>query len=192
LSTDGNQRGARRHLSSPSKVQPVFDAIVKSSLAIVQWTLQCALVDGELIHRVAAHNFSPEALEAIGLVFPARPTRAIAVGRAIVTSAVVHNPDVEIDPEHQILAVPRAVGWRSALLVPMLREGAPVGVIGIARADYSLMPHSSWPGMVMLRSPDRRRPARCVPPRSHAKLARASPASRDVALRVPRAHRRSH
>src|SRR5205823_6514103 len=65
---------------------------------------------------------------------PARPTRALLVTRAILERAVVHIPDVEVDPEYQHHAIPRAIGFRSGLFVPMLREGAPVGVIMVSRA----------------------------------------------------------
>jgi len=57
---------------SPLKVQPVFVQLFPEGLeaigrvfssddrekiaGIVQWTLQCALIDGELIHRVAAQH----------------------------------------------------------------------------------------------------------------------------------------
>src|SRR5206468_5354739 len=90
--------------------------------------------DGELIHQVAQHNFTAEALEAALRVFPALPSRASGSGRAILERAVVHLPDVEVDPEYQLQAVTRAVGVRSGLWVPMLREGAPIGVIMVARA----------------------------------------------------------
>jgi GAF domain-containing protein len=48
---------------------------------------------------------------------------------------VVHVPDVELDPEHRHLELPRAVGARSILAVPMLRDGAPIGVIVVGRAE---------------------------------------------------------
>src|SRR5206468_7131131 len=63
------------------------------------------------------------------------PTRALYSGRAILERAVVHIPDVDVDdPEYQHHAVTHAIGWRSGLWVPMLREGAPIGVIMVARA----------------------------------------------------------
>src|SRR5439155_13935198 len=91
--------------------------------------------DGELLHLVAQHNYTPEALETAHRVFPARPTRALFTGRTILERAVVHIPDNEIDPEFQHQALSRAIGWRSGLFVPMLREGAPVGVIEVARSE---------------------------------------------------------
>jgi GAF domain-containing protein len=47
---------------------------------------------------------------------------------------LVHIPDVELDQEFQHHALSRAIGFRSGLFVPMLREGAPIGVIIVARA----------------------------------------------------------
>src|SRR5439155_18485550 len=79
--------------------------------------------DGELIHQVAQYNFTPEALEGTHEVFPAPLSRALASGRAMLDRAVVHIPDVEADPEYQHKAMSRAVGYASAVRVPMLREG---------------------------------------------------------------------
>jgi two-component system, NtrC family, sensor kinase len=56
-------------------------------------------------------------------------------GRAILERAVVHIPDVEVDPEYQLQGLTRALGMRSGLYVPMLREGVPIGVIVVARAE---------------------------------------------------------
>jgi signal transduction histidine kinase/DNA-binding response OmpR family regulator len=91
--------------------------------------------DGELIHQVAQHNYTPEALEEARRVYPARPSRAMGSGRAILERAVVQIPDFERDPEYRHQAVARAVGMRSGLFVPMLREGIPIGVIAVSRAE---------------------------------------------------------
>jgi two-component system NtrC family sensor kinase len=40
-----------------------------------------------------------------------------------------------VDPEYPDEAVSRAIGYRSGLFVPMLREGAPIGVIAVTRAE---------------------------------------------------------
>ena len=44
-------------------------------------------------------------------------------------------PDVELDSEHPHQELHRAIGYRSCIWVPMLREGAPIGVITVARAE---------------------------------------------------------
>jgi len=88
-----------------------------------------------LIHHVSQHNLTREAAEEMDRVFPARPTRALMTGRAILDRAVVHIPDIELDPEFQHRALSRAIGYRSGLWVPMLREGVPIGVIFVSRAE---------------------------------------------------------
>jgi GAF domain-containing protein/anti-sigma regulatory factor (Ser/Thr protein kinase) len=122
--------------SSPTDVQPVFDTIVRSAVALCDGLFSALFqFDGELLHLVAHHNYTPEALEAAHRVYPARPSRGQGSTRAILEGAVVHIPDVELDPEYQTLGVARVIGWRSGLFVPMLRESAPIGVIMVARAE---------------------------------------------------------
>ncbi len=124
--------------SSPTDVQPVFDTIVRSAVRLCDGLFSALYrFDGELMHLVAQHNFTPEALETAHRVFPTRPSRALGSARAILERAVVHIPDVEVDPEfqHHALALSRAIGSRSGLFVPLLREGAPIGVISVRRAE---------------------------------------------------------
>src|SRR5437870_5097340 len=121
---------------SQTDVQPVFDTIVRSAVRLCNGLFGALFqFDGELLHHVAHHNYTPQALEAVHRVYPARPTRALGSARAILERAVVHIPDVEIDPEYQHPALVRAVGFRGLLCVPMLREGTPIGVIVVNRAE---------------------------------------------------------
>jgi len=121
---------------SQTDVQPVFDTIVRSAVRLCDGLFGTLLqFDGDLLHHVAKHNYTPEALEATHRMFPARPTRAFGAGRAILERAVVHIPDVEVEPKYQHQALRSAIGWRSGLFVPMLREGAPIGVIVVGRAE---------------------------------------------------------
>jgi signal transduction histidine kinase len=121
---------------SQTDVQPVFDTIVRSAVRLCNGLLGALFrFDGEQIHHVAQHNNTPEALEAAHRVYPAPLSRALLPTRAILERAVVHIPDVTLDPEFQHHALSRAVGFRSGLYVPMLREGAPIGVIVVNRAE---------------------------------------------------------
>jgi signal transduction histidine kinase len=121
--------------SSPANVRPVFETIVRSAVKLCDGLFSALFqYDGELIRQVAHYNFAPEALEAQNRVYPARPNRGQGAARAIWERAVVHIPDVELDPEYQHQAVARAIGFRSGLFVPMLREGVPIGAIMVARA----------------------------------------------------------
>src|SRR5262249_5694933 len=63
--------------------------------------------------------------------------RSTLSGRAILDGAAVHVPDVEQDPElaPSGLEAARVLRYRSALVVPMLREGLPIGTIVVAREN---------------------------------------------------------
>jgi GAF domain-containing protein len=121
---------------SQTDVQPVFDTIVRSSMRLCDGLFSALFqFDGELIHQVAHYNFTPEALEAQLRVYPTRPSRALGAARAILDRAVVHIPDFEVDREHEHKDIARAIGCRSGLFVPMLREGVPIGAIMVARVE---------------------------------------------------------
>ena len=122
--------------SSPTDVQPVFDTIVRSVVRLCDGLFSALFrFDGALIDQVAQHNFTDEGLEEVRRIYPVRPTRDHGSGRAILERAVVHIPDVEQDPEYRHRGLTRAVGMRSGLYVPMMREGEPIGVIMVARAQ---------------------------------------------------------
>src|SRR5262249_46166509 len=92
-----------------------------------------ARFDGELLHQVAVHNFTPEAFEVSRSRYGRPPSRQLAGGRAILDRAVCHIADVESEPEYDA-SLARAIGYRSVLAVPMLREGTPIGAIAVGRA----------------------------------------------------------
>jgi GAF domain-containing protein len=95
--------------------------------------------DGDLLHLVAQHNPRPGTAEPVAGTFPRRPGRDSPSGRALFEGSVVHIPDVakerELAPE-----VVRAAGARSFLAAPMLREGRPIGTIGVSRGEIGSFP----------------------------------------------------
>ena len=110
--------------SSPTDVQPVFDTIVESAVRLCNGLFSALFrYDGELITQVAQHNFTPESLEYVRRLYPARPSREHGSARAILERAIVHIPDVEADPEYVHRDMTRAVGLRSGLFVPMMKDG---------------------------------------------------------------------
>ena len=121
--------------SSPGDVQPVFDAIVKSGVRLCDGLFGALYrFDGELISLVAHHNVTAEGLEAIRREFPRPADRETWVGRAILDRTVVHVPDVTRESGFRFGEVARAIGYRSALAVPLLRDGVAIGAIRISRA----------------------------------------------------------
>ena len=121
--------------SSPTDVQPTFDAIAASATRLCEATNGLVLrFDGQLLHLVAHHNVVPERLTALEQTYPRPADRKAVSGRVAMARAVVHVPDVSADREYGLPAA-TTVGYRSVLGVPMLRDGACVGVILVAR-DY--------------------------------------------------------
>ena len=76
--------------SSPTDVQPVFDAIARSAVRLCGARIGGVFqFDGELLHLVAHHNFTPDILELVQRLFPMRPSHEPLSGRAILAKAVV-------------------------------------------------------------------------------------------------------
>ena len=150
--------------SSPSDVQPVFDAIVQSAVKLCDALMSAVFrFDGERLHFVAHHNFTAEGHETARRLYPMVPSRDNVAARAVMERAVVHVRDIEADSDAtSTREIMRVLGVRSVLAVPMLREGSAIGCITVSRAEspfsqkqIDLLQHVRRPG----RHRDRERPA---------------------------------
>ena len=118
--------------SSPTDVQPTFDAIAASATRLCEAAQGSVFrFDGTLIHLVAHHGPDPAHHDALRRTFPIPPGRGSVTARAILTRAVVHT-NVAEDEEHAYGALVRS-GASMVLAVPMLRAGAPIGSITLSR-----------------------------------------------------------
>ena len=90
------------------------------------------LPDGNVYHIAARCGFSAE-LEEYTKQHPIPPSRETLTGRVAITGGVVHIPDALADPEYTYLEGQRLGGYRAMLGVPLLREGACVGVLTMNR-----------------------------------------------------------
>ncbi len=89
--------------------------------------------DGRLV-RAEAYGYSPDFIEHLRTI-PVEPGRGSAMGRALLEGKTVHIADVLADPDYAQAETQRLGGYRTMLGVPMLREGAPVGVLTVTRLE---------------------------------------------------------
>jgi GAF domain-containing protein len=125
--------------SSPTDVQPVFDAIVTSAVRLCDARFANVFqLDGEVVHLVAHHNLPLEALEQFRRTFPQPLSQGGTItAQAMRRRAVVHVHDIELlsDVPVAVRELSRSAGYRSALAVPILRNGSALGAIGVGRSD---------------------------------------------------------
>jgi GAF domain-containing protein len=90
-------------------------------------------VDG-VFYRAETYGFSDEFMAYVRGV-PVEPTRETGTGRALLEGCVVHIPDVQADLDYHFTEAQRLGDYRTMLAVPMLREGAAIGVIVLTRTQ---------------------------------------------------------
>ena len=126
--------------SSPGELQPVFDAMLANAVRLCAASFgNLYLRDGEFFHLVAFHN-TPPAFVAQRRGRPYRPSPIGPPGRMLRTRAVVHVDDLTADPSYRerdpgVVAFVELAGTRTVLLVPMLKEGEPIGYLSIYRQE---------------------------------------------------------
>jgi GAF domain-containing protein len=85
-------------------------------------------------YTAETYGYSREFMDFIKNI-PIKAERGTASGRALVEGRVVHIADVRADPEYTLVEASRLGDFRTALSVPMLREGIPVGVLTLTRSE---------------------------------------------------------
>jgi GAF domain-containing protein/DNA-binding response OmpR family regulator len=129
--------------SSPTDIQPVFDAIAERAVRLCHGQFSFVVrFDKEILRFGASHGLTPQGLEVFARGFPRQADEETAAGRAIMRRAIVHIPDVLVDAGYGGfgLALAEAVSYRSILAVPMLRDGNAIGAIAVAREQIGPFP----------------------------------------------------
>jgi PAS domain S-box-containing protein len=119
---------------SPSDVQPVLDTLVDTAVRLCgSDTGSLSIREGE-VYRTVSHSASAVEPEYWAIRRQRRivPGRGTVIGRAVLERRVVHVADIRDIPDY---AQPEtmASGRRTTLGVPLLRDGEPIGVIGLSR-----------------------------------------------------------
>ncbi|HEX6019521.1 MAG TPA: ATP-binding protein, partial [Burkholderiaceae bacterium] len=123
----------RMTLRSPTDAQPVFDTIAQAALRLCDASIVNMLTfDGQLLRVGALAGIDPRGEAAARAVFPRPPARDTVAGMAVLTRDVFVIDDVLADPAY-VFKAGADWGLRSALGLPLLRGGVPIGALAICR-----------------------------------------------------------
>ena len=124
--------------SSPTDVQPAFAAIAESAARLTGAAVVTLYeYDGRLVHLRALSPPTYPHADHFRSLFPRPLTPDFAAGRVILERTALHVADLLTDPA----TPPASRQWaewleiRGVLWVPLLRDGEPIGVIGVVRVE---------------------------------------------------------
>jgi signal transduction histidine kinase len=126
--------------SSPGELEPVFQAILANATQLCEAKFGgLALCEGDNARICALHN-APSGFAEFAARGPFHPGPKVPLGRAIRTKQIIHVADIRKDEsylERDPLAVAGAElgGYRTILIVPMLKESELIGTIAIFRQE---------------------------------------------------------
>ncbi len=119
--------------SSPTDLQPVLDALVESASRLCQAAdTFLLLVEGDQLRVAALHGSVDENARLSNTI-----NRGWVAGRAIVDARTVHVEDLaNVEAEFPIgAAIAIRLGHRTALAIPLLRKGVPIGALFLRRQE---------------------------------------------------------
>jgi signal transduction protein with GAF and PtsI domain len=123
---------------SASGLQASLDTLVRSAVRLC--SADCALLDekhGDELQTMASFGFSEEfAVWRKGRSITLDPGSTI--GRGLIEAKPVQTLDVLAEPESHVLVTQVRAGFRTMLAVPLMRDGAAVGVLVLTRAHPQL------------------------------------------------------
>jgi two-component system NtrC family sensor kinase len=123
--------------SSPSDVQPVFEAIATSANRLVGGfsTTVFRFIDGAL-HLMAFTPTNAAADKVLTASFPS-PVAEFPLLELVHGGEAVQIADTENSSDARLTAIARARGFRSMLFAPLMSNGTTIGMIGVTRLEPS-------------------------------------------------------
>jgi signal transduction histidine kinase len=122
-------------------LKSVLQTLVESAARLCRADKGAIFVNDGDVYRLAAHSgFSPEEetqAKQYARERPLGPNRGSLVGRVAMDGRVVHIKDVLADADYQASAYQKAFSFRTDLGVPLLREGAVIGVFALMRTEVN-------------------------------------------------------
>src|SRR5262249_41485108 len=110
---------------------------------LVEWAARLCEADqaaitrqiGGKFFRAEAYGFSPEFMDFVRDV-PVEAKPGTVLGRALLKGTISHISDVLADPDYTGAEAQKRGGFRTVLGVPKLREGVPIGLLGLTRWEW--------------------------------------------------------
>jgi len=123
--------------SSPSDVQPVFEAIAESARRVIGGHSSIVTrVIGDQLHLAAFTAATGTAKEVLEGAYPQPLSSPSFISpRVVRTGKVIAYADTEKEGTETSREIARVRGYRSLLAVPMMRDGIAIGTINVTRAE---------------------------------------------------------
>ena len=114
-------------------LQAVFKALVDSAAQLCRAKkANIALLKDGAFEYYAAYGFEADYMTYMRSL-NLKPDRGSVIGRAALEGKIIHVHDVLADSEYAMFDAQKRGGFRTALGVPLMREGKPIGAIFLTR-----------------------------------------------------------
>jgi len=122
-------------MDAGSKAEPVLEAIVATAARLcgAEYALAHLLKEDGRYHTVAS-NKADAALVKYAVEHPMLPGRGSLTSRTALDGRTIHVEDCLADPEYAFPEFQRIGGFRTMLGVPLMRDGVPIGVLGLLKS----------------------------------------------------------
>jgi signal transduction histidine kinase len=115
------------------ELDPVLKALIENATRLCKADKGFVFIRDGDVYRVTANYGAPSQHLEFMRAHPIKAGMGTLVARTVMTRQIVHIDDAKTDPEYTWGEARDLLGFRTMLGVPMLREGEPIGVVGMWR-----------------------------------------------------------